>query len=281
MKQKLIVWDLFGGGNNSVYKSLIDSDKYEIHTIDITVPERKTQYDVDLSQDFKVLKKFFDKLPQPDIIVASPLCQSFSSVLSMKGGGTCFWKYKDSSKTCLTERTKEEFEQLKSGFTRYLKADNQLFIKRLGEKCIDNTLSIIKHYKPKYFYIENPHNSLMWKYIKYNTDFGNYFDLHFNKGRYGNYGFIIRKDTIFLSNVEMKLKWEKFIPPYYTEIVNGEIYTVMKDNPQKRVKGIRAFDFSKIGIKKSKAFSTRQISEIGEHSNIPKQLIREIFNYFI
>lgn len=92
MKEKVIVWDLFDGGNNSVSKSLMNRSEYEIHTVDITKPERKTQYDVDLSQDFKVLKKFFDKLPKPDIIVASPLCQSFSSVLSMKGGWNLFLK---------------------------------------------------------------------------------------------------------------------------------------------------------------------------------------------
>lgn len=120
----------------------------------------------------------------------------------------------------------------------------------------------------------------MWKYIKYNTDFGNHFDLHFNKARYGNYGYVIRKDTIFLSNVKMNLKYEKFIPPYYTEIVNGKTITIMKDNPEMKVKG-RAFDFVKKGVQKSKAFSTRQVSEIGEHSNIPNDLIREIFSYFI
>lgn len=272
---------MFGGGNNSVYKALLDNEKYKIYTIDITQPQRETQYDFDLSQDFQVLKKFFNTLPKPDIIVASPLCQSFSSVLSMKGGGTCFWKYADSSKTRLIEREIKEFEQLKSGFTRYLKADRQLFIKKLGEKCINNTLETIKHYKPKYFYIENPHNSLMWNYIKYNTDFANYFDLHFNKARYGNYGFIIRKDTIFLSNVEMKLKWEKFIPPYVRKTINGKTVTYLKDKPEIKVNTDRAFDLSKKGVKRSKAFSTRQIGEIGEHSNIPSKLIKEIFSYFV
>jgi site-specific DNA-cytosine methylase len=38
---------------------------------------------------FNDLIREFDKYPTPDIIVASPLCQSFSLMLSMKGGGTC------------------------------------------------------------------------------------------------------------------------------------------------------------------------------------------------
>jgi hypothetical protein len=32
---------------------------------------------------------------------------------------------------------------------------------KLGKKCLENTLSIIEYFKPKYFYIENPKLSLM------------------------------------------------------------------------------------------------------------------------
>jgi hypothetical protein len=63
-------------------------DIFDIYTFDITEPTRKKHYKLDLSQDNIV--EIFEKFPKPDIIVASPLCQSFSCVLNMKGGGTCF-----------------------------------------------------------------------------------------------------------------------------------------------------------------------------------------------
>lgn len=81
----MIVWDLFGGGQNSVYEALKDNPQYDVYTFDVTEPTRAKQYVLDLSND-NVLEEL-DKYPQPEIIVASPLCQSFSQVLTMKGGG--------------------------------------------------------------------------------------------------------------------------------------------------------------------------------------------------
>ncbi|WP_322941724.1 C-5 cytosine-specific DNA methyltransferase [Mycoplasmopsis canis] len=206
MNNKIIVWDLFGGGQNSVYQAIGDNPLFEIYTFDLYLEKyHNKQYVIDLSQDISYLKEYFSKFPKPNIIVASPLCQSFSSTLTLKGGGTCFWKYRDETKTTLIERSIEEFNQLKSGFTRYLSADKQLFIKRLGENCINNTIDIIKEFKPKYWYIENPKSSLMWKFIKYNrSDFYNK-SFVFNKTFYGEYGYKQPKPTIFLSNVNLNL----------------------------------------------------------------------------
>jgi DNA replication initiation complex subunit (GINS family) len=134
---------LNSGGQNSCFNSV--GDKYDVYTFDVTEPTREKHFYLDLAQPIEDLIKYLDKLPKPDIIVASPLCQSFSSILTFKGGGTCFWK-KENDK--LVERSVEEFERLKGGFTKNLKADQQLFIKRLGEKCLENTLSLIDHYHP-------------------------------------------------------------------------------------------------------------------------------------
>lgn len=95
MNKKIIVWDLFGGGQNSVYNTLKEFnllDTYEVYTFDITTPTRKHHYILDLSVDNVIehLKQF----PTPDIITASPLCQSFSCVLNMLGGGDLLLKIK-------------------------------------------------------------------------------------------------------------------------------------------------------------------------------------------
>ena len=35
---KIVVWDLFGGGQNSVYEALKDNSVYDIYTFDVTKP---------------------------------------------------------------------------------------------------------------------------------------------------------------------------------------------------------------------------------------------------
>ncbi|WP_036437903.1 hypothetical protein [Mycoplasmopsis gallinarum] len=308
MSKKIVVWDLFGGGQNSVYGSLKESNwlsKYDIYTFDVTEPTRKKHIKMDLAQD-NIIELFKD-FPKPDIIVASPLCQSFSCVLNMKGGGTCFWAYEDESRTKLKERSIEDFEQKKSGFTKNLKSEVQLFIKRLGEKCINNTIKLIQHYKPKLWYIENPKNSLMWKYIKYNrNDFYNK-NFYINEASLGKYGFFTSKPTFFMSNIEMSLKKGKIEPPYEIKEIKGEKYYVLKDDPSVMVKreldsrmiglasinkmikarkvksGMGGLDFvmkmQKAPIQKNKMVN-EQLSEAGPASAIPHSLIKEIFWHF-
>ncbi|WP_027120998.1 hypothetical protein [Mycoplasma leonicaptivi] len=306
---KIIVWDLFGGGQNSVFESINNDQKlkniFEIHTWDITEPTRQFHYKTDLAKDNIV--EYFSQFPKPDIIIASPLCQSFSCVLSMKGGGTPFWKLNE-DKTKLIERSIEEFEALKGGFTKNLKADVQLFIKRLGEKCLNNVIELIKFYKPKYFYIENPKQSLMWKYITLNrTDFYDSNQHFLNEASYGKYGFFTTKATIFYSNIKLDLKKGRIEPPYTIQEINGSKYYVLKDDPNVMVKreldsrmigiaslgkmikarnvksGMGAMDFiqrQKAPVQKNKMVN-EQICEAGPASAIPHSLILDIFNQIL
>lgn len=305
--KKIIVWDLFGGGQNSVFNSLNESSEFKnfvVYTFDITEPTREQHYKIDLAQD-NIIQKF-QSFPKPDIIISSTLCQSFSCVLNMKGGGTCFWKL-NSKKDRLMQRSIKEFEMLKSGFTKNLKADVQLFIANLGKKCIDNTIELIKYYKPKFWYIENPKHSLIWKYITLNRkDFYN--DNSFiNEASYGKYGFLTTKATYFLSNIKMELKKGKIPPPYTIEIdENGKKWYVLKDDPKCKMRrdldsrmigmanlnkmikarnvnsGMGGMDFvmKNNTIKQKDKMSNEQISESGPASAIPHDLIRDIFKYF-
>jgi len=249
-----------------------------------------------------------NNIPNPDIIVSSTLCQSFSCVLNMKGGGTCFWKYNE-DKTMLIEREREEFNKLKSGFTKNLNADVQLFIKRLGEKCINNTIKLIQHYDPKYWYIENPKQSLLWKYITLNRkDFYNPKTHHLNEASYGQYGYLTTKATYFMSNVKINLKTGKIKPPY--EIItdeDGKKWYVLKDDPTVKLRrdldsrmiglahlktmikarnaksGMGGMDFVMRNANKNyqkNKMVNEQLSEAGPASAIPYELIRDIFKHF-
>lgn len=306
-KKKTVIWDLFGGGQNSVYYALKSAnllDSYDIYTFDITEPMHNQQFHLDLSKSHIVDE--FKKYPKPDIIVASPLCQSFSCVLNMKGGGTCFWKL-DNEKKMLVERSVKEFNDLKNGFTKHLDAKTQLFIKRLGKKCIDNVLRLINYYKPKVWYIENPKHSLMWKYLELNNaKFCKKWNATKNEASYGKYGFLTTKATYFLSNIKLDLIKGKIPPPYTVKEIDGVKYYVLNDDASTKVKydldsrmiglaslkkiikarkaksGMGGMDF----VQRQKSFTqkekmtTEQICEAGPASAIPSKLINEIFRQF-
>lgn len=82
---KRVVWDLFGGGQNSVYKALKDVPGFEVWTFDVTEPTRDKHVSLDLAAPN--LERELSKYPKPDIVAASPPCASFSNALAMKAGG--------------------------------------------------------------------------------------------------------------------------------------------------------------------------------------------------
>lgn len=272
--KKIVVWDLFGGGQNSVYETLRENSLFDVWTFDITEPTRPQHIKQDLTVNniIEVLESY----PKPDIIVASPLCQSFSQILQLKGGGTCFWKKENG---VLVERPVAEFEALKTGFTKYLKADKQLEIKRIGEKCINSTLAIIEHFKPSYWYIENPANSLMWYYIEHNkADWvATNGPVYKNKTYYNNYGFQVQKPTIFLSNIDLHLKHEKIKYNYEKEVINNVCYYKV-DGVKKSRAGLLN-TLNKPFANNSK--TTKDNKEADSRSCIPHALIQDIFENFI
>lgn len=80
------------------------------------------------------------------------------------------------------------------------------FVGELGERCIQNVVRIICYFQPKYYYIENPATSLIWKYIRSNLDF----DGFLNVAHYSAYDQdFSRKPTGFLSNIKLKLLKQK------------------------------------------------------------------------
>lgn len=91
-------------------------------------------------------------------------------------------------------------------YGRMLKGYNEPFNEKLyyedidkyGKPMVDKVLEIIEYFKPKYFWIENPKSSLMWKYIKEEyPEYNNY--KTFDYCKFSDFGY--RKPTIFLSNI--------------------------------------------------------------------------------
>lgn len=333
---KIVIWDLFGGGCNSVARCIHNNkldDIFEVYTFDVVETHRLSfrgqlsypfhhYYNVDLSQD-NIIEYFKQNhFPRPDIIISSTLCQSFSNVLSMTGGGTCFWKQKIrcDKNSPLVERTIKEFNKLKSGFTKRLNPKKQLFIKRLGQKCADNSVKIIREFNPKAWYIENPSSSLLFQYLRVNLKLKGYL----NVACFGAYGFPQNKSGGFYSNIKIELKKDKKPPTYETQW--EDITKKQYDDWMKHVEELKKLGSSgdtrvvrykngkyqrrwyvdkgyKIGDKghcslkktcmtlgklvkskyvlKSDEFSNRQISEANETSHIPTGVILTILQEFM
>ncbi len=67
-----------------------------------------------------------------------------------------------------------------------------------GKPMVDKVFEIIEYFKPKYWWIENPKTSQMWKYIKeIRPQYDNY--KTFDYCKYSDFGY--KKPTTFLSNI--------------------------------------------------------------------------------
>ena len=204
--EKMIVWALFDSGNGC-YKQA-SNEKTEIYSIGM---DRENKNDRFLNLDLASYKYMFgdnsmfeelNKLPNPDLIIASPPCESWSLASGMGGGNAC-WK---------TDKMENLFGTMKgstftvrdySDYEGYQFIPERQILTRLnGELCIYNTIKIIKEYKPKFWIIENPAHGKIWEYIENILGFKIY---HENMAYYYNYGFDIKKPTKFASNLFLGL----------------------------------------------------------------------------
>lgn len=88
----MIVWALFDSGNGSYFKSAKKFEEIEIYSIGLDI-ENKNDHFINLNlADYSYLFKdntlfdTLDKLPKPDLIIASPPCESWSVASAMRGG---------------------------------------------------------------------------------------------------------------------------------------------------------------------------------------------------
>ena len=91
-KEKMIIWALFDSGNGC-YKQVADTvEDIEIYSVGLDVQNKNAHFiNLNLASYDYVSKKNpiykeLDKLPTPDLIIASPPCESWSVGSSMWGG---------------------------------------------------------------------------------------------------------------------------------------------------------------------------------------------------
>lgn len=205
--KKLIIWALFDDAESS-YKNAIS--KYfsklnlEVHSVginDVKFPksEKYFYHKIDLSiTNFDLIARL-SKLPKPDIILASPPCESWSGAdcngkmtIKIKDNGEWIVKnkkfYDKYNKTCHPVKR------------RYF--DKKERTRIVGEATIGGTITIIQHFKPKIWIIENPKTSKTWEFQKNHWNFNGII----NDTYYSAYdkSFSL-KPTIFKSNIKLLL----------------------------------------------------------------------------
>ena len=207
---KKVVWALYDDGNCS-YKKAIEKyfdGQYLVYCVGINKPpfedtENYKYRQIDLSAINSKLIKQLSKLPQPDIVLASPPCESWSIAdcsgsmfksIDDKGN----WKvnnakyYEDYLKKCSPVKRRYFYQKEQSRI--------------LGEATIGATIKIIKYFNPKIWIIENPQSSKTWTYQKYHWNFLGNENLAYYSSYDNNFS---KKPTIFKSNFKLNLKTTK------------------------------------------------------------------------
>lgn len=209
----MVIWALFDSGNGC-YKQVGDTmNEVEVYSVGLDIENKNSHFLHQNLADYGRLfgdKSLWDKLdtlPKPDLIIASPPCESWSIASAMYEGNAC-WKRE--SLNDWVENTKEA-----SPFTVRDIADYDGYqynpltqaLKRInGELCTLNLTEIIRRYQPKYWIIENPELSKIWEYMPRVLGF----EIPFvNRLKYSNYGYDIDKPTRFSGNIWLDVDYAK------------------------------------------------------------------------
>lgn len=205
-----VVWALYDDGNCS-YKKAIEKyfdGQYIVYCVGINkAPFEDTENykyrQIDLSLINSKLIKQLSKLPQPDIILASPPCESWSGA---DCNGRMFKSIDDKGNWIVQNKNfyDEYNEKCNPVKRRYFIQKEKSRI--LGETTIGATIEIIKYFNPKIWIIENPQTSKTWTYQKYHWNFLGNENLAYYSSYDNNFS---KKPTIFKSNLKLNLKTNK------------------------------------------------------------------------
>lgn len=195
----MIVLALFDSGNGCYTQGAelfnqSSNQSIEIYPVGIDIESKNNHFInlnlADYGRMFGDNKLFdeLDKLPKPDLIIASPPCESWS-VASAMWGGNASWKQETGAVNRellkFTVRSRADYDLPHVQF----KYDRSFLNRINGELCIYNTIEIIKRYNPKVYVIENPASSKIWHYYP------------------------LRKPTRFKSNINLGLRHNHKLKP--------------------------------------------------------------------
>mgnify|MGYP002507122189 CR=1 FL=1 len=196
----MIIWSLFDSGNGCYSQVFNTKEEVENYSIGMDKESGSARYiEVDLADlsgyfgNSKMMETLA-KLPKPDVIIASPPCESWSVASAMSGGNAC-WRHTKGS--VFTVRESEEYNNVQ------FNQEKSFYNRMNGELTVFNLVKIIKYFEPQVYIIENPAYGKIWEYIDRVLCFKIPYE---NLTYYNNYGFDIKKPTKFKSNINLNLK---------------------------------------------------------------------------
>jgi len=138
----------------------------------------------------------------PDVIWASPPCETWSIVTAMKGGGNRYWESIKLNGKVVDIKPRTNFT-----IDKRLKYPDRIIRKRITHTDIlIKTVDIINHYQVQnpnlIYFIENPATGYMRFYLKKLIP-----TFYENITTYCKYGSQYRKETSIFSNLKLNLKW--------------------------------------------------------------------------
>lgn len=197
---KPVVWCLFDSGTGSYYSYLKESnfEVYALGASDRELPENCINILFNpipfLFNDFSMLEEL-SKLPKPDVIIASPPCESWSIASAMERGNSS-WRHLKGNGFEIRPEDDYLVDKVQYKFTRsYLQRLN-------GEMTAYLTCLLITLCDPKVYIVENPKQSKIWEYFDRILNLALPYD---NLTYYNLYGLDIQKPTHFKSNINLHL----------------------------------------------------------------------------
>lgn len=189
---KKVIWSLFDSETAITQK--LNSDEYIVYSIGLPSSSAITDNFIKMDLSKRSCLTKLEKLPKPDIIFASPPCETW---VTLNIGNVKFFK-----------RNYNEFNlywQKNFKPNNYMKKHRNLRL--LGQKTAYYTAEIIKKFNPELWCVENGSSSLIFKYLYiYNNLKGNQNKTYYSS--YDNINFSL-KPTTFYSNLKMNLRKDK------------------------------------------------------------------------
>ncbi|WFQ91582.1 hypothetical protein MFERI14815_00178 [Mycoplasma feriruminatoris] len=215
-----VIWALFDDAESSYQKAIKKhfDKQFIVYSIGINDPKnikfknsnfyKYMQIDLSLL-NFNLLNQL-KELENPDIILASPPCESWSGA---DCGAKMFAKISTSEKRIKGDTSIWEIRNRKY-YDDYNKnahpVKRRSFLQKevgrlLGVSTIGATINIIETFKPKVWVIENPATSKTWEFQKRHWNFDN--NCFENRTYYSSYDLNFSlKSTIFKSNLKLQLR---------------------------------------------------------------------------
>jgi hypothetical protein len=188
---KKVIWSLFD--SETAITQQLNSDEYIVYSIGLPSSSAVTDNFIKMDLSKRSCLTKLEKLPKPDIIFASPPCETWVNV---NIGNVRFYKRNFNEHNLYWQKNFKP-----NNFAKYHRK-NRL----LGQKTAFYTAEIIKKFKPELWCVENGSSSLIFKYLsKFHNLKGNQNKTYYSS--YDNINFSL-KPTTFYSNLKMNLSKE-------------------------------------------------------------------------